>query len=216
MHVKINLDGSGTYNLKVLTNPLLVDQLNSFRQTTENEGYSVKTVEEDGQKGWIATKKVKNVAKEPPGQEWMKEFSTDGKTAGLSQYMNYLTKDQKQGPITIKNSFLNTRVSFRKNVNLKKMNISNPIAKSLIDQVKLNLRITLPFKSDRNNADSVSPDGKTLSWKLEPGKNNLIYADVKFPNPIGWLKLAGMILVGIILLVLLIFLIKRLTRKKLK
>ncbi|WP_176391863.1 DUF3153 domain-containing protein [Marininema halotolerans] len=204
LHVDLNMDGSGTYRLKVLTNPLVADQLSSFRKTVEAEGYTVKPTEENGQKGWIAEKDVKNVAKEPPGQEWLKKFADEDATASAG-VLDFLNHDQKKGPLTVKHHFLTSRITFRKNVDLANMSIDNPLAQRLIHQVNLNLTVSLPIKPDRNNADSISNDGKTLSWKIEPGEKNPIFIEADVPNIKGWLTLGGILLAVLLIGGVLIF-----------
>jgi hypothetical protein len=62
---------------------------------------------------------------------------------------------------------------------------------------------------DEHNATSVSPDGKTLTWKIRPGEENPIHMAIRFPNPLTW---SVLILTGIILLT--VWIIRRIRRKR--
>lgn len=194
-HVTIHKDGSGTYRMKVLTQPMIADELASFQEKLESNDYQVQEIHEGDLVGWVAEKKVDNVTKDPPGQDLKDAFSTSGKSASLFP----LPEEKSTGPVRIEKSWFQYRILLRTDADLTTLKADNPVEQFLWDETNLRLRLTLPLKPEEHNADKVSEDGKTLTWMLDPGEKNPVQVLVTLPNPVGWiLTFAGIFILLII------------------
>lgn len=227
MHITVNLDGSGTYEIKVLSNPLVVAQFAEFKKQLEQEGYQIRDVEENGKKGWVAVKEVDDLAKEPPLKEmedsvnsairaWAHQVASSDPTALAAGAVPF---DGLGEGFRVENSFLTTRIVVDTDADMTHLkqgagNEFGGLENLIFDQMNLNFILTLPIEVKEHNATSVSPDGKTLTWKLKPGEKNPIHMMIEIPNFVGW----GILLGGILLLLVLIaiFVIVALKKKRRK
>lgn len=225
MHVKVNWDGSGEYEVKVLAGEMILEQLEDMKQELQQKNYEVKTIEENNKTGWVAIKKVDNVLKDPPMEEFQKTTnsaiqwiesqmaSASGNTNVQHQALKGLTDDYK-----IENSLFFTTVTINTEADLTDLmdqeedKLDQQLSKWIMDQMNLKFMLTLPIKADKHNATTVSEDGKTLTWKLKPGEKNPIHLVLSIPNIITWGIIIG--LSFIILLVISILLIIRRRKKK--
>lgn len=211
LHVTINRDGSGQYELKVLTNPLILPQFNDLKNRLANHGYQIRPLDEGDKQGWVAVKEVDSVIDDPPGKELKEQansaFHFFGKqSASLPQDQHPLTAGTfptVRGPgkdFEIKNGLFTTTLVYNTHVDLThlKPNGAYGLDQLFFNQMNLRFILTLPVKADQSNATQVSPDGKTLTWKIHPGEDNPIYMSVKIPNPITW---------GILILLIMLLLI---------
>ncbi|PTX61787.1 uncharacterized protein DUF3153 [Melghirimyces profundicolus] len=208
MHVIVHWDGSGEYRLKMLTHPLLGRELGPLQQRIENAGYRVKKIREGSRRGWLAVKKVENIAEDPPGQDLKREFTPKDPSASIGP----LPGDQEQGPVKVDARTFTCLIRFRTNVDLRSIQTANQLEQAFLDAAELNLKLTLPLKAEKHNADSVSGDGRTMTWHLKPGQNNPVFFQLKVPNPVTW----ALIGLGVILLliILTVGLIRRRRRRK--
>jgi hypothetical protein len=222
MHITINRDGSGKYEIKVLTNPLILSQFNDFKNRLSSHGYQIRTLDEGDKQGWVAVKEVKSVIDDPPGKEFKDEANSafrffGNQTASLPKDDHPLAihsfspiKGLGKG-FKVKNGLFTTTLVYNTHVDLTRLKQSDAYGLDQLIFNKMNLRLilTLPVKVDQSNATQVSPDGKTLIWKIRPGEDNPIYMSVKIPNPITWF-----ILILMIVLLLIIALIVWMRRRK--
>ncbi|MFC4077058.1 DUF3153 domain-containing protein [Salinithrix halophila] len=206
MHITVHADGSGVYRLKMLTNPLLTEKLQPIRKKAEAKGYQIRDLKKGNQTGWIAEKRVSNIADDPPARDLLEEISPGGKEAGLLPSL----PDKKQGPLKVVNGFFNTSITFKENLNLKRLSTDDPLGKNLIDQMNLNLKLTLPLEPEAHNADNVSADGKTLTWNLKPGESNPVRVQMQVPNPVGW----GILLLTLLIITVIAFWLIRRSRRR--
>lgn len=206
-HITVHKDGSGTYRMKVLTQPMIADELGSFREKLERNDYQVREIQEGDLVGWVAEKQVGNVAKDPPGQDLKDAFSSAGKSASLFP----LPEEKSTGPVRIEKNWFQYRILLRTDADLSNLKADNPVEQFLWDETNLRLRLTLPLEPKEHNADKVSDDGKTLTWMLDPGEKNPVRVSVEFPNPVGWiLTFVG----AFILLIPLLWLLFRFLRSR--
>jgi hypothetical protein len=191
LHVTINKDGSGIYQWKVLTNAYAQRYLQNIVTIYSTKGYEAKLIREKGKAGFIATKPVKNIAKEPLNKElsaaipstW---FSSPTQPAITS------TNSTSNNPIkelTINSGFLQTSFFYQTEVNMKKTvdHLAGPYSSyvnNILDQLKMRFLLTLPIAPTKNNASAVSKDGKTLTWNLKLGQKNPILLGTDIPTPI--------------------------------
>ncbi|SMO86796.1 DUF3153 domain-containing protein [Melghirimyces algeriensis] len=220
-HVKVNMDGSGVYEMKILTNKLVLEELKDLKKSLQDDGYKIKTITEDGKTGWIAKKEVANVIDEPPGKRMQDHLSTliqpkpvastdpiTGVGLGTPLFLSDLNSEQ----VKVNTGLLFIRANVDMEADLSDVSSDNPMAEAFMDQVKLRFLLTLPIEPDSHNADHVSDDGKTLTWNMEPGKKNPIQLSIKIPNPVFWVPI---IIVTVLFLIgFVVWLIIRNRRKR--
>lgn len=182
-HVTIHKDGSGSYRVKVLAPSVVADQLDSFQKKMETQGYRVREIREDQRVGWLAEKESKNVVEDPPGDEFKELLGPSGKTASLLPSL----PEGSRGPVRIEKNWFQYQIFLKTQADLTSLQADNPLEEFLWEETNLRFRLTLPLKPGEHNADQVSDDGKTLTWKLEPGEKNPVRVLVEFPNPVGWI-----------------------------
>lgn len=198
MHVTINWDGSGTYDLKILTNPLLAQELESIKESLERKGYEVKAIEEGEQVGWKASRSVENVVADPPGEDLMEEFSPEGKSASLLPIPAY--GKENIGPIQIDSSLFTTHILFQHELDLTALAGNDPLQQAFTQEMNLTFRLSLPLEPDDHNANEVADDGKTLIWKLSPGEVQSLQVEWDIPNPVTWVLIAFLVFLLLIVL----------------
>ncbi|TCS94591.1 DUF3153 domain-containing protein [Hazenella coriacea] len=228
MHVKVNWDGSGEYEVKVLANEMVLSQFNEMKQELLQENYEVKPVDEDGKTGWIAVKKVDNVMKEPPMEDFQKTTNSaiqwfESRVASSSE-TTYVNEHQALKGLTddykIEEGLFFTTVTIDTEADLSDLlnqgdSFNQQFGQMILDQINLNFMLTLPIEADEHNATKVSEDGKTLTWKIKPGEKNPIHLVLSVPNFITW----GIIIIVAVLFFIVLFvviLILMIRRKKKK
>lgn len=207
-HVIIHQDGSGTYRVKVMTPSVIADQLDPFQEKMKNSGYRVREIRKNNHAGWLAEKDVKSVVEDPPGEELKEILGPSGKTAGLIPF----PREGSKGPVRIEKSWFQYRIFLQTEADLTHLRADNPMKRFLWKETNLHFRLTLPLKPEEHNADQVSEDGKTLTWKLDPGEKNPVRVLVKFPNPVGWVL--SLAIVFILLFLFLYLFRSRLLRRR--
>jgi hypothetical protein len=219
LHITVNKDGSGIYEVKILTNKLLLPQFQNLKQRLTDHGYRLQDIRQGKLVGWVAVKQVKNISEEPPGPEFQDSqsafhwFAAQTASAGAMPAASPETPHIRQlgKGFQIHPGLFTTTITYDANVDLRGMRKNDwmGLDQFLFDQMNLNFILTLPVKVDEHNATSVSPDGKTLTWKIRPGEENPIHMAIRFPNPLTW---SVLILTGIILLT--VWIIRRIRRKR--
>ncbi|SEN16564.1 DUF3153 domain-containing protein [Lihuaxuella thermophila] len=227
MHITINMNGSGTYEVKVLTNEWVLPQFDQLKERLQQAGYQLQEIEQGGKKGWMAVKNVESVLDEPPGKELQDgantalQFFTRGTASTSGTDARFVAEAPPlQGldkPFRVENSLFTTTLLFETNVDLTRLNEKmdgwGDLNQLIMDQMRLNLILTLPVKVDEHNATAVSDGGKTLTWKMKPGENNPIHMAIRIPNPITW---GILIIAGFILLIIAVVVLIRRRRKRKK
>lgn len=89
--------------------------------------------------------------------------------------------------------------------------IPNLVRNLLLKDVELDFKLTLPIKPESSNADTVSADGKTMTWQVDPLSANHLELSVSIPNTQNIIITAAacLVLIGVIL-----FIIIRKARRK--
>lgn len=82
----------------------------------------------------------------------------------------------------------------------------------LLKDVELDFKLTLPIKPEASNADTVTADGKTMTWHVEPLSANHLELSVSIPNIQNMIMTAviALLLIGVILW----FVIRKVRRNK--
>lgn len=193
LHVTVHKDGSGIYQWKVLANARVQKYIKHITSIYSHKGYEAKFIRENGQVGFIATKPVKNIAKEPLDKEVNEAIPTElipineSKEVMASKVNNSSTKPMKE--LTVHSGFWKTSILYQTQVNMQKNinHLAGPYAtylSGLLDKLKFRFHLTLPIAPTRQNANAVSKDGKTLTWNLKLGQNNPIALGIDVPTPI--------------------------------
>jgi LPXTG-motif cell wall-anchored protein len=225
MHITINMNGSGTYEVKVLSNEWVLPQFDHLKERLQQGGYQLQEIEEGGKQGWIAVKNVESVLDEPPGKVLQEgantalRFLTRGTASATATDAHLAAEDPPiRGlgkELRVENSLFTTTLLFDTNVDLtrldEKMKDLGGLNQFILDQINLNFILTLPVKVDEHNATAVSDGGKTLTWKLKPGEKNPIHMAIRIPNPITW---GILMIVGLILLIIAVVVLIRRRRKR--
>ncbi|MDR6227408.1 DUF3153 domain-containing protein [Desmospora profundinema] len=204
MHVTVNWDGSGTYQLKIVSHPLVAQELESFKAAVQQSGYDVQPIQEGERTGWVATRSVENVAQNPPGDDLLDIYSPKGKTASSLPFP--VIGRMEKGPIQVDSSLFRTHILFHRDVDLTSIAGNDSVGQAFVDEMNLTFRLTLPLAPDEHNADQVSADEKTLTWNLKPGEVQPVQVEWYLPNPItvvilvliAFLLLAAAIVIGMI------------------
>ncbi|WP_168188627.1 DUF3153 domain-containing protein [Thermoflavimicrobium daqui] len=215
-HVKLNADLSGTYELTFLTSELANqfmsgtqnNQINQTKEKLAQQGFQIQEITQGEKKGWKATKNVDNFIKEPPtslGSDLQAAYqwattqaaslqnsttlaNTNGSGSGYSidwgLFFSTLKLDAHFDPSKMQSTALN--------------NIPEQFKKIVFDKMNLRFILTLPVEATDHNATSVSEDGKTLTWKMNPTGDNHIYMAKDIPNPFTW----GIIIIFVIVLLI--------------
>jgi hypothetical protein len=198
LHVTVHKDGSGIYQWKVLTNAKAKHYVKHIVPIYSKKGYEAKMIQEKGKVGFVATKPVKNIAKEPLNKEietaipseWIEKNKP--KTVLSTTSNKNISSENSLKELTINPGFWKTSLLYQTNVNMQK-NIDYlagpyaPYISGLLDHLKFRFLLSLPIVPNKQNATAVSDDGKTLTWNLKLGHNNPILIGTDVPTPIALL-----------------------------
>ncbi|TCP69354.1 DUF3153 domain-containing protein [Baia soyae] len=154
LHATVNRDGTGTFQLKVMTTDKQVwDKLKEavgpegdgpFKEL-EKKGFEKKISDQAGQYGFTFTKKIQDVANP---KEW-----------------DLMGEEAEGVTFAKKKSFLFTTYQ----LNRQEMGTALSNAGDLAGMINSRFKLTLPVKPDSHNADRVEDDG-TLVWDLKNKK----------------------------------------------
>jgi hypothetical protein len=186
LHITANLDGSGVYEWKFLTNSYVQRYLQQVISLFSSQGYRTKSIRENGNVGFTATKSVKNIADEPPGNV----FTTANTTLLVINQGGISDSNRNSHPkLKIDSQFFTTSIVFHMDGNMTKMlpnlgDVYSSYANTLLGKVKMRFLLTLPITPSEHNADKVTSNGKTLIWNLQMGKSNPILVGIKLPTPV--------------------------------
>lgn len=170
--IKLNKDGSGDIayvigydksflaSIGVETSSLENDNaFDEMEEQAKQNGYTIEKYEDDNTYGFKATKHANSI---------QEEFDLNDEAG---------SNNEESGKIMYEKSLLKTRYYQDSKVDLTDILSDDEEAamlKSIMSQMKVSYRITLPFKVGSNNATTVSDDGKTLEWTLKVGEVNEI------------------------------------------
>ncbi|MEJ8306485.1 transmembrane domain-containing protein [Saccharibacillus sacchari] len=89
---------------------------------------------------------------------------------------------------------------------------SRLLSRFVDNEFDFRFKLTLPIKPGENNADTVSDDGRTLTWNLAATRENRIELELAVPNIQRIVIAASAVLV--VLIALIVFVVLRRKRKK--
>ena len=200
--IKLNADGSGEVSYVMGYSKTFLTSMGVTRSSLENddsfkemedeakeEGYTVEKYEDDETYGFKATKHVDKI---------QNEFD-------LTNSVSTNAQEGQNDKIVYEKNLLKTRYYQDAKLDLTNMGSDDAqeaaMMQSILSQMKITYKITLPFKAQESNATTVSEDGKTLEWKLEAGKVNEIKFDAAQDYTI-YAIVGGVALLAIIVVIL--------------
>jgi hypothetical protein len=186
LHITANLDGSGVYEWKFLTNSYLQRYLQQVITLYSSRGYQTKSTQKNGYVGFTATKSVKSIADEP-----LSNVFTTASTTLLFINQGGISDSNRSSHAKLKigSKFFTTSIVFHMDGNMTKLlpnlgDVYSSYANTLLGKVKMRFLLTLPITPSEHNADKVTGNGKTLIWNLQMGKSNPILIGFKLPTPV--------------------------------
>jgi hypothetical protein len=188
IHVDIHRDGSGTYQVKVLTNDLILPNLGNVKARLKQQGFQLREISEGSQKGFVAEKKVRSVIKEPPGKTFESLKPTGSAPA---------TGPKKDGGLNVEHQFFTSRIIYQDVINLSEEMPRQDLAEWILKQMNFRFHLTTPLQAEEHNATSVEQGGKTLTWKIDPTKPNPVYVVYVIPNPYTWSVILLLAVIGL-------------------
>lgn len=191
LSLKINADGSADWGLSMLLEDSAMSQAGAdiwqnAKKELEAQGCVVTDLHSEGYTGISATRHFNKA----------EDLTAAG--AGTDMFSGAAPA------ITVKisKSFFATRYDIHSSINPAK--VAPPeFSGEQLRQVKLTMAVTLPAKALSHNATTVSADGLTYTWQLDPAGTNSIELSADVPNTGNMLLVGGGAAVLLIILVLL-------------
>ncbi|MTI94564.1 MAG: DUF3153 domain-containing protein [Firmicutes bacterium] len=191
-HLTVNRDGSGDFSYQLgFDRDFLAmmesegeDPLAEMAIEAEADGFTVTRYEDDDYVGIRATQHLPQITAED--LDVFDEASTQG------------------DGLVVEESLFRSHYRFQADMNMEGMGEDEEFGQMMLNQMNFRFTITLPVKPDSHNADSVSEDGKTLTWNLRPGQANPINLEASVPNIVFIAILgagAALLLIGLIVLI---------------
>lgn len=196
--VKVNKDGSGeiTYIYGVErnkignSNDIIEEFVRTMKEQAEKSGYNVELYENDEISGFKANKHIEDINK---------DFSLE--EAFGKEYV----KDTENNKINIEKSFLITKYS--QNTELDLTNFSNT-------NVEMTYKIKLPTKVKISNANSISKNGKELTWNLRGGESYKITFEAEQINILSIVVIAVVVILIVVAIIFIILKKKHVTKNE--
>lgn len=219
IHLKVNMDGSGSISLKVLLDQsaygfLGKDAFADLEKQATQSGYQVEHLDTGQQRGMIATKEVDNIIAE--FSQYQSDQASDSSVMKTSTNPvnfrpvntngeNLFDELLKSMDVTVNedSSLFLTKLHFHVLLGEKGQNGDMDF---LADQMKTRLLVTLPIEASHHNADQIIEEDNTYIWNLRPGEKKPIQLSVGIPSivypgePSHWIAWIS-VLIGIIALV---------------
>lgn len=127
------------------------DMTSEMKQNAEASEYEIEAYSDDKVEGFKAKKHVENPA----------DISLE------EAFEGYVT-DSEENQFKVEKKGSKTTYSQNANIDLTSMDTT------MASMVTMKYTVNLPVKAGKNNADEVSEDGKTLTWNLTAGEENII------------------------------------------
>lgn len=195
-HLVINSDGSGEFGFQLALDTSLLemlgmddaDPLADMIEQAEAEGFSVTPFTDGDMSGFRATKHLPVITVQA-----LNIFAGEVEASGSG--------------LTIKEDWVSTRYEFELSYDMADIDaeideedfIHLPFLEDFMEDMFYGFSITLPVEPMSHNADSVSSDGKTLTWNLKPGEQNLMqFTAIDGYSMVGLAVLGGVALLALI------------------
>lgn len=196
--VAVNKDGSADLTLRVTADSSLAvylgtgtDVLAEYRNEALDAGFEISEIDGNGETGFLASKHVDD----------LKTSVAMGRLFGLSFFDPELSTGS--GFFITESPF---KTTYRVELDYDNSLLSDYVDPGLVTSSLRNVLnaefvLTLPVVPSEHNADSVSPDGKTLTWNLLAEGSTGIQAKAEV------YKVGNMIALGVLVLVLILIVV---------
>lgn len=185
--VKINKDGSGDvayiYGFSKTIEISTEDMVSTTKEQAEKNGYAVEPYEDSEIAGIRATKHLDDVNKDFSLQEAFGE--------------SYI-KDSEENNIKVKKGLFKTTYTQNASIDLTSM-------KDMAAYVTMRYTVELPTKAKTYNTETVSKDGKTLTWNLTAGEINEIQFKAETISTFGVALIVIAVVAVIVLILVLVY-----------
>lgn len=198
-HVTVHTDGTAdvNFNLQVQNrNVKFIGQeelAQSIEKAFEDKGFVTENVESKGGSEISASKEVK-ISQADSKQELPEGISYSTVTEkGFLFSKHKITVDADLMSAIPDNTWTEQLTA-----------IPNFVRNLLLKDVELDFKLTLPIKPESSNADTVTADGKTMTWHVEPLSANHLELSVNTPHiqNIIITAVASLLLIGVMLFVI--------------
>lgn len=168
IHLKVNPNGSAEVDLLMYApRPLMIFSetsglFNEIRNDLSGKGFSVENYDEGDQVGFRAFRKA--------------DSPDDFFSPGSEDFFTFCDIDS----LKVEQGFFKNRYSIETGIDLGQLGRYDPGMTPLSADIRFLL--TLPVRPSGHNAHSVSEDGKTLEWILQPGGSNRIQVMATAPG----------------------------------
>ncbi|MGA8942069.1 MAG: DUF3153 domain-containing protein [Thermoactinomyces sp.] len=206
VHITIHKDGSGIYQIKVLSNEWMLPRLEKTKNQLRDQGFQIREISSSSEQGWIATKKIASILDEPPE----KSLQAISHAFASSPAMK---KDHSANMVEIRNRIFTTSIIYRNVIDLTDQFNRHQASQWFLQQVNLQFHLTTPLRAREHNAATVQDDGKTLTWDIDPAKPNPIYVMYRIPNPITWSIILLIAAAGLVMAIIYRFRRKQRTKR---
>ncbi|GIP45755.1 hypothetical protein J45TS6_42140 [Paenibacillus sp. J45TS6] len=197
-HVTVHTDGTAdvNFNLQVQNrNVKFIGQkelVQSIEKAFEDNGFVTKNGQFEGTSEISASKEVKI-----SGEDSQQELPESISYSTVTEQGFFFTKHK----ITVDADLMSAIPDNTWTEHLTA--IPNFVRNLLLKDVELDFKLTLPIKPESSNADTVTADGKTMTWHVEPLSANHLELSVNTPNiqNIIITAVASLLLLGVMLFV---------------
>ena len=198
-NLKINKDKTGEVEYVYALDKSVLESLNTtareatleMREKVVKNNYKVEDYEDEKSAGFRATKHIDDVTEENILEEMFGE--------------KYI-KNIEESKVKVKKTLFGNKYNQKAIVNLESVDSLAQIT------VKLEYTLNIPTKVGKNNADEISKDGKTITWKFKPGEEREIYF---YADSGRMLKMIILVIIAIIIITaIVIYIFKHLKNNK--
>lgn len=216
-HITLSVTRLGAADLtcQLMSVPVLKPTVDAYQEDFRKDGYRIKEVKEGDYSGFLAHKHY-NQLKDIKDSKVLKtfDFKTWEKAAQSAASQNQTAqnpkasledKDKKKKPlVTMDGGLLFDTISIQTGVNMGaghelKDKDTQAVLENILKQFDLQFTLILPAAVDSTNANKISDDKKTLTWKLPLGEKVPMEATVTYLNPVkasGWVMV--IVVVGVV------------------
>lgn len=200
--------GSADVTCKLVAAPILQQGLETFKKDFMQDGFDITETTDGNMEGFTAHKfylKVSDI-KDSKVLETFKFSGVKGdvlKGEDITVDKSSENEETKKPLLTIGQGLLfdqvtvDTRLDLAPKQSLGK-NQEQWIMENIMKQVDLRFILKLPTKAGKNNATTVSDEGKTLTWILPLGEDTSMQATVSYLNPYKAAAWGGILIIIVI------------------
>lgn len=217
LNLKINTDDSVDWSYDMLMADTLAgmtgdtDIWGEATTQVEAQGFKVEKLPatEDGYSGIRVSKHYDSI--EAFNSDQTKLAGTQSTAQGAESELT-LTKDQ-DGTINFAMKMDASQAMAQSTSQEGMDDATKQMMQGFIDQMQVNVSVTLPYKAASHNATSVSADGLTYTWKMDLTKPNDIQLTASAPSGTNLLLIGGIAAAGVIVIVAVVLIAVSVSKK---